>query len=106
MDEEPQHNNPVSALLTSIQEAALDSKLDPDPNEPRDVWWLRWAKFAAIILVPAMVIGAGFWCEFYAEIYREQSFNLDYQTSADAYFAAAKFRFLLGAAIGTTLGLI
>jgi len=105
MDYEPEQNNPVSALLASIQEAALDSKLDADSDVPRDPWLLRWAKFVAIIIVPAVVLGAGFWCEFYAEIYREQSYSLDYQTSADAYFSAAKFRFWLGATIGGTLGL-
>ena len=82
----------IEALFASIKDAAINSNMADDPDVLRDAWWLRWLKYVAIILVPAIIFGvAGFLI----------GLNARYDTNG-----SMKFRFWLGAGIGGGLGLI
>jgi hypothetical protein len=107
MDSE--EDNPVNIALSSIEETALDSDPSADPDSPRDAWWLRWLKFLAVIVVPAVILGVGFLCEDYFEQYRAESslsrsvarHNVEHDT-----VNSMRFRFWIGACIGGGLGAI
>jgi hypothetical protein len=106
---EDDSNNPVSEILSVVAEEMLDSTLVSDPDAVRDAWWLRWLKFASIIVVPAVILGMGFLFENYIE-----------QSNADTSYRrhvaerqvehdtinGMKFRFWAGASVGGGLGLI
>ena len=109
MDDDEQNSNPVSEILSSIEEAALDSDPSADSVSPRDAWWLRWLKYISIIAVPSIVLGLGFLFEDYIEQYHANSYyqrdvakrNVEHDT-----IGSMKFRFWLGAGIGGGLGMI
>lgn len=109
MENGDQNGNPVSEILSAIEEGMLDSDPTSNPDSPRDAWWLRWLKFASIIFIPAVILGVGFLFEDYIEqsqadtSYRRSMAqrNVEHDT-----VGAMKFRFWMGASVGGGLGLI
>jgi hypothetical protein len=102
-------DNPIDIIESAIVEAALDSDPAADSDAPRDSWWLRWLKFLALIIGPAIVLGIGFLFEIYVEQYRaDDSYH---RTVANRRVErdttdAMKFRFCVGACVGGGLGAI
>jgi len=97
-----ENENLVDAELDAIESAALDSDPAADADELRDAWWLRWLKFIAVIIVPAVILGLGFLFGYYFLAGRIGS---SYQMQHDT-IGLMKFRFWLGASIGGGLGMI
>ena len=109
MEEDDQDNNPVSEILSSLEEAALDSDPASDPSSARDVWWLRWLKYLSIIAVPAIVLGLGFLFEDYIEQSRGETSYQRHQAQRRVEhdsIDSMKFRFWIGASVGGGLGMI
>ncbi len=84
--------NFILALFASILDAALSSDPPAEADAPRDAWWLRWLKYVAIILVPALALGGAI---FFIGMSPRYDTNV-----------TMKFRFWLGAGIGGGLGLL
>ena len=91
MEDDDENSSLVGAVFSSIEDAALNADSD-DPVGTKDAWWLRWLKYASIVLVPAIVLGGIlFFIGLNARIDTGDSM---------------KFRFWLGAGIGGGLGVI
>ena len=102
-------DNLLNVVESAIEEAALDSDPLADSDAPRDAWWLRWLKFMALIIAPAIVLGLGFLFEDYIEQDRAESSHdrsvAQRQVEHDTT-DAMKFRFWVGACVGGGLGAI
>ena len=102
-------DNPANLLESAIEEAALDSDPAAESDSPADPRWLRWLKFLAVIVVPAIIFALGFLFEAYIEHYRADTShdrsvaqrNVEHDT-----IGAMKFRFWVGASVGGGLGAI
>ena len=107
--QEDEKINPLETELSAIEEAALDSDPAADSDSPRDAVWLRWIKFAAVIIVPAIILGLGFLFADYINQFQAGSHhehNLAQNRIEHDTVGAMKFRFWIGAGIGGGLGLI
>lgn len=101
--------NPVNIAERELANAALDSISADDSDAPRDSAWLRWCKFASIIIVPAAILGLGYSFEDYIEQYRaDRSYNriVASQNVEHDTTRAMKLRFWIGACVGGGLGAI
>jgi len=106
-------DNEEENLATVVESAIIETALDSDPaadaDSPRDASWLRWLKFLALIIGPAIVLGIGFLFENYIEQNRS---DISYRRSRAIQSVendttdAMKFRFCVGAAVGGGLGAI
>jgi len=109
MDDDEKNDNPVSEILSTIEEAVLDSNPAVDADSPRDAWWLRWLKFVSLIVLPAVVLGLGFLFEDYFEQdHADTSYHRDVakRNVENDTVGSMKFRFWTGAGVGGGLGLI
>jgi hypothetical protein len=103
------NDNTVSAMLSSVEEAALDSDPTSDSALPKDVWWLRWLKYVSIVAFPAIILGLGFLFEGYIEqdsagtSHRRELAQRSVERDS---INSMKFRFWLGACVGGGLGMI
>ncbi len=104
------HDDNESLLGTTFS-ALKDAALKPRPayedegTEP-DMWWLRWLKFASIIIIPAVALGVGF---FVADLAMKSKGSVSSRTERlkkDDTVEKMKFKFWLGAGIGGGFGLI
>ena len=110
MDERDDDKDPVSEGLSDFANEASNYVPEVDPGEPRDPVWLRWSKFAALIIFPAMVFGLGFMFVDYVAQYRGgindyPRIHAEKRVKHDTVWSM-KVRFEVGAAIGGGLGLI
>jgi hypothetical protein len=109
MDQRDDRYSPVANELTDFATDALDYVPETNPREPKDAAWLRWLKFASIIVFPALVFGLGFLFEDY---FVQTSGDTHYQRQRASSrvehdsIGFMKVRFALGAAIGGALGLV
>jgi hypothetical protein len=109
MADDDKKDNLIGEVLSSIEEATLDSDPSADSESPRDPWWLRWLKYISIISAPAIVLGLGFLFEDYIEEYNADSGykravaerRVEHDTTR-----SMKFRFWMGASVGGGLGMI
>jgi hypothetical protein len=102
-------NNPVSEIFSAIEEEILNSTPTSDPDAAEDSWWLRGLKFVSIIVVPAIILGAGFLFENYIEQSNADTSYRRHVTERQVEhdtINGMKFRFWMGASIGGGLGLI
>jgi hypothetical protein len=103
-------NNLIDTIESAIVETALDSDPAADADAPRDPGWLRWLKFLALIIGPAIVLGVGFVFEDYIEKDRPGSFSYHHSIASSNVehdtTDAMKFRFFVGACVGGGLGAI
>jgi hypothetical protein len=101
-------DNPLNIVESAIEEAALDFNPAADSDSPRDAWWLRWLKFLAVIVVPAIIFGLGFLFEDYIDEYRAGSYghSVAQRIVEHDTIGAMKFRFWIGACVGGGLGAI
>jgi hypothetical protein len=109
MEDDEQKSNPVSEILSTIEEAALDSEPAADPESPRDAWWLRWLKFVSLIVLPAVVLGLGFlFADYIGQENADTSYHRDVakRNVEQDTVGSMKFRFWTGAGVGGGLGLI
>ena len=109
MNDDDQDNNPVNNLLSSIEEAALDSDPSSDSDSPKDAGWLRGLKYLSTIIVPALLLGLGFLFEDYIEQYHADSYyqrDMAQRHVKQDTISSMKFRFWIGAGVGGGLGLI
>ena len=101
-DDEPE--TILGTLGSAVSDGLLNGAAPDDPGIPRDPGWLRWLKFLAIILAPALIFGLiGFFSVMnpgHDSAYAIKSYFWDDTTDA------MKFRFWTGAALGGLLGLI
>lgn len=107
----PKHNHNddesfLGSTLSALKDAAQNSHPAYDDDTPRDEWWLRWLKFASVILVPAVVLGFGF---FFADLAMKSKGGVSSRTERlkkDETVDKMKLKFWLGAGIGGGLGLM
>lgn len=99
----------LGEIISSVQEAAVDSDPYADPETPRDSWWMRWLKFISIVLIPATVFGTAFLFAMYFTNPRAGS-SYDRTASKEAIkndtTDAMKQRFVIGALLGGGLGAV
>jgi len=106
----PNHDDNENLLGTTFS-ALKDAALKPrsayeDEETERDEWWLRWLKFASVIVVPAVILGFGF---FFADLAMKSRGSVSQRTERlkkDETVDRMYFKFWLGAGIGGGLGLI
>jgi hypothetical protein len=60
MDKRDDYYDPVVEGVSDFAGDALSYVPKAEPGEPRDAAWLRWVKFASLVIVPAVVFGLGF----------------------------------------------
>lgn len=110
MANDDEDNTWTGAAFSAIKEAVLNVDSQPDPEIPRDGWWLRWLKFVALIFTLAVIAGLAFFGEGYLAEYHQAQRTYDAKlANADAgqdTIKEMKFRFWLGAGIGGGLGVI
>ncbi|EEF60668.1 hypothetical protein [Pedosphaera parvula] len=109
MEGDDQNSDPVSEILSSIEEAALDSDPSSDSDSPRDVWWLRWLKYVSIIAMPAIILGLGFLFEDYIGQYHADTHyqrDMAQRHVEHDTIGSMKFRFWMGVGVGGSLGMI
>ncbi|PWU09205.1 MAG: hypothetical protein C5B50_27775 [Verrucomicrobia bacterium] len=101
-------SNPLMEALLEADEKAID---DPplNPDGARDPLWLRWAKFASIVLLPAFVLGVTFVFASYFTQYSGR--NYTDRSRAERFvqrdtWEGMQWRFLEGVCLGGGLGLI
>ena len=77
------------------------------PEEPRDPAWLRWLKFASIIVIPAVFLGLAFCGVAYFKEYNRARYHMAEaaQQTEDQVTGRLRTTFFLGAVIGGGLGL-
>jgi len=78
-----------------------------EPQEPRDPAWLRWLKFASLILIPALGCGlALFGVDYYIQ-YKRMDLDPSHALQQTGMGLTYQFRdfFIVGACIGGGLGL-
>src|SRR5262245_47713908 len=103
------HTSPVETALSALEEAAFDSAASTDSDAPRDTWWWRWLKFAAVVIIPAIVLGVGFLFEDHIQEIRAGS-SYEREVAARRVqrdtVGSMKFRFWIGACLGGGVGAI
>jgi hypothetical protein len=101
----PRNNDydPDKNLISDVIGDALNFSPENEPGEPRDPAWLRWAKFAALMIVPAMIFSVAFGLGIYF-LQSRYSPSVQNQIMMDDSMRAMRFRFVLGAVLGAALG--
>jgi hypothetical protein len=104
-----EQDNLVDTIESAIVETALDSDPAADSDSPRDSRWLRWLKFLALIIGPAIVLGLCFLFEDYLE--KDHADTSNHRSIAARRVEndttdTMKFRFCIGAGVGAGLGAI
>jgi hypothetical protein len=108
MDSNDTDYNPVVEGLSEFAKDALTYSAQ-EPSKLRDSWWLRWLKFATIIIFPAVVFGTGLlFADYFMEYNGETCVQRSFAESRVRHDSvkAMRFRFVLGAALGGGLGAI
>ena len=77
-------------------------------RDERDPSWLRWLKFVSVIVVPAAILGVGF---FLGPYYLDERISRAYRIHGSQLIMSdtigfMKLRFWIGAALGGGLGMI
>jgi hypothetical protein len=103
-----QYDSAVDGVADVIEDA-LSFVPKPEPGEPRDPTWLRWVKFSAVIIVPAVLLGLGllfvdYVTQFSGNSYYERQ-RAERRVEHDSV-QAMKWRFVIGSCIGGGLGLV
>jgi len=109
MEDDGEDNSLTGALLSSVEEAALDNDPASDSDKSKAPWWLRWLKYVSIVAVPAIVLGLGFVFEDYIEQYRADTSyerRMAERSVEHDTISSMKFRFWIGASVGGGLGMI
>jgi hypothetical protein len=101
-------DDPVTDGLFEVAKEALKEP-ETDEDEPRDPPWLRWVKFASLVLGLAILFGSGFLLADYVQQYTAHDYVA--RTGAERRVArdsigSMKARFFIGAGIGGGLGMI
>jgi hypothetical protein len=109
MDNRDDHYDPVVEGLSDFAEDAVSYTPKPEPGEPRDAPWLRWVKFASLVIVPTVVLGLGFLfadyvMQFSSETYHQR--QLAKGLVEHDSIQSMKWRFAIGSCIGGGLGLV
>jgi hypothetical protein len=109
MDKRDDDYSPTVEGTSDFAKDALSFKPGSDPDEPRDATWLRWLKFASLVIVPAVVVGLGFLFEDYATQHSGETYyqrqRAERRVERDSV-RSMKLRFLIGSCVGGSLGLI
>jgi len=102
-----ENENLLGSTLSALKDAALKSRpAYEDEETERDEWWLRWLKFASVIVVPAVILGFGF---FFADLAMKSKGGVSSRTERlkkDETVDWMYFKFWLGAGLGGGLGLM
>jgi hypothetical protein len=109
MDKGDDQYSPVTNELSDFATDALSFTPESTRGEPRDPAWLRWLKYISIITLPALVFGLGFLFEDYflessGPTYRQR--QLAARGVQHDTISSMKLRFIIGAGLGGSLGLI
>ncbi|MCD6051593.1 MAG: hypothetical protein K0Q55_3002 [Verrucomicrobia bacterium] len=97
----------LGTTFSAVKDAALNKHPSyEDETTERDEWWLRWLKFASVIIVPAVVLGCGFWFADLAIKSRSGMSSRMERLKKDETVERMNFKFWLGAGIGGGFGLI
>jgi len=109
MDKSHRNYDPAVEGLTEFAKDALTYSPEVEPDKPRDAAWLRWLKFASLIVFPAVVFGLGFLFADYAmqeqgATYRQRSLAAG-RVRHDSV-EGMRIRFIIGAALGGGFGLV
>jgi hypothetical protein len=102
MDKRDDRYSPVTEELSDFANDALSYTPESNPGEPRDKPWLRWLKFASVVILPAVVVGLGFLFEDYVmraagkTYYQRQ--RAENRVEHDS-MRSMKLRFLVGSCI-------
>src|SRR5262245_24763013 len=102
-------DDPLVEGLSDFANDALNYSPEPGRGKPRDALWLRWLKFASIILLPAVVFGLGFLFVDYLMQYQGESYSLRARAESrvkNDSVESMRYRFVTGALVGGGLGLI
>jgi hypothetical protein len=110
LDDNDEDEGVFGFLIGAIKEVVVDAatfKPEIDPDEPRDPAWLRWLKFLAIILIPAVFVGlvffgVGFLIEYHTAKYGPST---AVNSTGDEVTTRLKHFFECGAAFGGLCGL-
>ncbi len=109
MDKRDERYDPVVEGLSDFAKDALSYQPAPDSDEPRDAPWLRWLKFASLIIVPAVVFGLGFLFSDYVLHYNGETYyqrqRAERRVKHDTV-RSMKWRFVIGSFVGGGFGLI
>jgi hypothetical protein len=109
MDKRDDHYSPATDALSDLAKDALIYTPESSPDEPKDALWLRWLKFASLIILPAAVVGLGFLFEDYVVHYSGETYyqrqRAEKRVEQDSV-RSMKLRFVVGSCIGGSLGLI
>jgi len=109
MDNRDRHYSPVTNELSDFATDALSFTPTSTRGEPRDPTWLRWLKYVSIVALPALIFGLGFLFEDYflksggKTYYQRQLAERNVQRDS---VSSMKLRFIVGAGLGGSLGLI
>ena len=109
MDKRDDYYDPVVEGASDFAKDALSYMPKPEADEPRDAAWLRWVKFASLVIVPAVIFGLGFLFVDYVmqssgETYYQRQ-RAEKQVEHDS-IQDMKWRFEIGSLIGGGLGLV
>jgi hypothetical protein len=108
-DKSDDYYSPVTEGLSDFAKDALSYTPTSNSDEPRDAPWLRWLKFTSLIMLPAVVVGLGFLFEDYVTQYSSETYyqrrRAEKRVEHDS-LRSIKWRFVLGACMGGSLGLI
>jgi hypothetical protein len=94
-------------ISKDLADDALNYNPVAEPGEPRDPAWLRWTKFACLILFGAALVGFVAFCEYYLEQYGLARRQMG-QAAADQHdpFGPMKIRIVIGAVTGGGLAMV
>jgi hypothetical protein len=100
--------DPVTDGLFDVAKEVFNERED-ERDAPRDLFWVRWVKFASLILVLALLFGLGFLLADYVQQYGSHDYvqrtRAERRVEGDSIWSM-KFRFVVGACIGGGLGAI
>lgn len=106
-------NDDEESLLDVVESAVVETALESDPaadaDSAREPAWLRWIKFLALMVGPAIVFGLIF---LFGDYFDKNNSNNSYRQSMASKrvesdtTARMKFRFCIGASVGAGLGAI
>lgn len=109
MDNQDDHYSPVVNELSDFVGDALSFTAQSARGSTKDSPWLTWLKFLSLILFPALVFGVGFLLEDYflesGGKTHSQRQLAERNVQRDSV-SSMKLRFLIGAGLGGSLGVI
>jgi len=109
MDKRDYRYSPVANELSDFATDALAFTPQPAADSRKDSAWLRWLKFISLVIFPALVFGLGFLFEDYflesngKTYYQRQLAERNVQHDS---IDSMRLRFLIGAGLAGSLGLI